>query len=167
MHIDLDQEQITRLIAAGRYLARLHRNRDDLTGSVARELLEVTAVALGSVVRAIEFDDRAQAAFERDMNISDITFEYCGGMFPNQAWGVAFGRPFYFRARHGDWELRLALPGQRWEDAIAAGRVIDHGVDDQAGCWEVGDLRVFVQALLLRIGSLAAGKGLDKTPSWG
>lgn len=35
----------------------------------------------------------------------------CGGMCPTQAEGTIHGNPFYFRARHGIWQLTVVEPG--------------------------------------------------------
>lgn len=40
------------------------------------------------------------------------TIDYVGGACPTQAWGrTADDRPFYFRARHGEWTLEIGNTG--------------------------------------------------------
>lgn len=64
----------------------------------------------------------------------------CGGM-PNQFEGIVNGRAFYFRARHGSWYLRLALPGYGKDDIFDHGETVAHGDDDSAGWWEEPEAR--------------------------
>lgn len=40
-----------------------------------------------------------------------LVIETCGGVVPTQATGFMDGHPFYFRARHGDWDLNVTEPG--------------------------------------------------------
>lgn len=35
---------------------------------------------------------------------------YLGGACPTQAEGTMWGNPFYFRARHGYWDLTVTVP---------------------------------------------------------
>ena len=35
-----------------------------------------------------------------------------GGYCPCQATGAIYGNPFYFRARHGEWTIEIARPGE-------------------------------------------------------
>ena len=42
----------------------------------------------------------------------DLIVHSFGGMCPTQADGVIYGHSFYFRARHGDWELTVAPSGE-------------------------------------------------------
>lgn len=49
---------------------------------------------------------------------------YLGGACPTQAEGTIFGNPFYFRARHGTWDLTVTVPGSdpvmpaEWADVL-------------------------------------------------
>lgn len=52
--------------------------------------------------------------------------ETCHGM-PNQFDGLIDGKPFYFRARHGSWDLSVE------------GRVVADGEDPEAGWWHGDD----------------------------
>lgn len=49
-----------------------------------------------------------EAASEQD---AGLLVDTLGGMCPTQAEGTMGGNPFYFRARHGSWELRVVKPG--------------------------------------------------------
>jgi len=67
------------------------------------------------------------------------------GQMPNQAFGELEGKPFYFRARHGGWCLRVAEKGA---DPVADGVVIAHGENELAGWWDEGDARKFLEIVL-------------------
>lgn len=41
-----------------------------------------------------------------------IEIDSIGGFCPCQASGKIHGNPFYFRARHGEWTLEVARPGE-------------------------------------------------------
>lgn len=74
----------------------------------------------------------------------EITTTYFG-MMPNQAQGMLNGKPFYFRARHGEWALRVAT--EESKDAVL-GKCIASGKDKNAGWWEENETKAFVEALL-------------------
>lgn len=64
-----------------------------------------------------------------------FTVTQIGGYCPCQADGVFYGFPFYFRARHGDWTLDVALPGN---DPVCASAPVYHaeGNDPKNGWME-------------------------------
>lgn len=90
--------------------------------------------------------------------VKDFNITRLAGMMPNQAHGycsiegeAGFGRSWCFRARHGQWELRISsttASGDAEEDLAAAvrGEVFSSGADDQAGWWDGRDLTLRVVA---------------------
>lgn len=72
--------------------------------------------------------------------------ETCG-MMPNQAEGTIDGNPWYFRARHGSWDMCIVKPGH---DPVASGPAHREGAilyyrsgdDERAGWWDKFDDRV-------------------------
>lgn len=60
---------------------------------------------------------------------------------PNQFEGIVDGRAFYFRARHGEWSLRLAHPGYGQDDIFDHGETVAHGESDEAGWWKEPEAR--------------------------
>ena len=80
-----------------------------------------------------------------------MTFKIDTGKFgsmPNQAEGTVHGKPFYFRARHGGWSLRVAPPGG---DPVVYGEVVANGEDPSAGWWEEKEARDFLTGLLEKV----------------
>lgn len=56
---------------------------------------------------------------------------------PNQVEGeLDDGRPFYFRARHGYWDLYIGEPGQT-VDNMDIDTPVAEGENDRAGWWDV------------------------------
>ena len=63
------------------------------------------------------------------------------GMMPTQGYGKILGFPFYFRARHGDWVLRVSKPGQDPVGVEARNAVyFAEGEEDSNGCMETVDV---------------------------
>jgi hypothetical protein len=60
------------------------------------------------------------------------------GAMPNQIHGVLNGRPFYFRARHGEWSLH-------YTDTET---LIENGASVWAGWWEPEEALAFCESLL-------------------
>ena len=86
------------------------------------------------------------------MNIG-VKFTQVGGMMPNQAEGTFNGVPFYFRARHGNWQLYVGEP--IFEHApIAEGTggpsylFPDHSYRCEPGWWDDHFVKAFVANLL-------------------
>lgn len=77
------------------------------------------------------------------MNYSITTNKF--GSMPNQAYGELNGDPFYFRARHGGWCLRIAEKG---DDPGANGVVVANGENERAGWWEEDEARKFLEEVL-------------------
>ena len=78
-------------------------------------------------------------------------FTYVGGACPTQAWGrTADGRPFYFRARHGEWALTIGeapwsediLEWPVWPEPYAK------GADKTYGFMDNQDVRLLVCSML-------------------
>lgn len=61
-------------------------------------------------------------------------------MMPNQFHGMLDGRPFYFRARHGRYELRLGPEGGDFDSAVN-GEIVDEAEVKDAGWWEEAHAR--------------------------
>lgn len=60
---------------------------------------------------------------------------------PNQFEGLIDGKPFYFRARHKEWELRIAEPGA---DPVDGERIAE-GKHETAGWWTRQDAEKFLR----------------------
>ena len=60
------------------------------------------------------------------------------GMMPNQATGALDGKPFYWRARHGAWTLRVD------------GQILEDCEEDGAGWWANDTCRKKLTAILER-----------------
>lgn len=81
-----------------------------------------------------------------------FTVESIGGACPTQADGrTGEDRPFYFRARHGWWALKLGPVGAPtcyvdWPDGVA--ELIAEGDDPSAGFMEWDDVLVHLDAHL-------------------
>ena len=77
-----------------------------------------------------------------------------GGMCPTQSEGTMSGNPYYFRARHGQWELRAVKPGcdpvwpKNKEDML-----LNWGGDDPSNGWMA---EPDVMAILQRASELLA-----------
>jgi hypothetical protein len=61
------------------------------------------------------------------------------GMMPNQIEGTLNGKPFYFRARHGGWTLRVSPEDEE---------VIDSGESPSAGWWSQEEAVAFCKQIL-------------------
>ena len=67
--------------------------------------------------------------------MTPIVISAIGGSCPFQADGSFYGNPFYFRARHGDWTLEVAAPG---EDPVCNPSLFyADGDDDTCGYMEL------------------------------
>jgi hypothetical protein len=85
-------------------------------------------------------DECARVAYHERMARINASRAYrvdsIGGICPTQSEGMtAFGRPFYFRARHGDWTLEFGGHGDpadlhRWRSE----ELIAEGDDPSQGC---------------------------------
>lgn len=82
------------------------------------------------------------------MNVTDFNISHLGGMMPNQAYGwcavdgCVFNRSWFFRARHGQWELRIGP--KPVDNSEFDGEVVACGVDDYAGGWGGRELALCV-----------------------
>ena len=72
-----------------------------------------------------------------------IVFTSCGGKCPNQAEGTINGVPFYFRARHGEWQLHV---GAETPEEVC-GPMVAEGTDrvngEEGGYWTAEETRDF------------------------
>lgn len=78
---------------------------------------------------------------------------------PNQFEGIVDGRAFYFRARHGEWSLRIAPPGFGQDDIFDHGEVVAFGEDDNAGWWEEPEARAALARAIEQYRSLPQEDG--------
>lgn len=69
--------------------------------------------------------------------------------FPNQFEGIVDGKPFYFRARHGEWYLSVNEDGSG-DGRGLDGRMVAEGCGDNEpdGHWEPEAAEVFVRKQL-------------------
>lgn len=69
--------------------------------------------------------------------------------FPNQFEGIVDGKPFYFRARHGDWYLKVNENAQGDLEGTD-GRIVAEGCGDNEpdGGMDPDEAEVFVRKLL-------------------
>lgn len=74
-----------------------------------------------------------------------IAVDTINGMMPTQAEGHFDDCPFYFRARHGEWDLDVCRPGG---DPVWPKDPIYHaeGDDPSEGCMEDGEVRKILAA---------------------
>jgi hypothetical protein len=73
-----------------------------------------------------------------------FTIENLGGAAPIQASGrLRDGRPFYFRARHGEWEIEVGPPGGAVDGAGVGERrwLVAKGADRSGGYMPEEDVR--------------------------
>jgi hypothetical protein len=74
------------------------------------------------------------------------------GSMPNQAEGTLNGQPFYFRARHGGWVLRVSPRKQDlWDMSCPDTRIVAHGEHAHAGWWENDEARAFLETTLMEL----------------
>ena len=84
---------------------------------------------------------------ERGLPPQILEISSLGGACPTQAEGYLWGKPFYFRARHGEWSISVA---ETYEEAVRAnGTAVDFtghvycvngGEDDSGGYMENEDV---------------------------
>lgn len=85
--------------------------------------------------------------------LGSYAVEFVGGLVPTQAWGrTGQDRPFYFRARHGDWTLHVGEKG--WPTDLVAwpedGTLIARGYDPTGGCMDEFEVQQILDAWLGR-----------------
>ncbi len=72
---------------------------------------------------------------------------------PNQIEGeLGDGRPFYFRGRHGHWELCIGQPGETVDGMDIDDPAVE-GDDDLAGWWDVDYAEQFCRDRLAEVAS--------------
>jgi len=87
-----------------------------------------------------------------------LVIESIGGVCPTQAEGEMDGHPFYFRARHGNWDLCVVKPGadpvmpQDWNDVV----LHRSGNDPTDGWMEIEDVKSILQSAYDEIRNAAA-----------
>lgn len=85
--------------------------------------------------------------------MSGYTVDELGGACPTQATGhLADGRPFYFRARHGEWTLHVGPVGASDADDFRGNWIIEDacevasGDDDTNGYMNDAEVRAILDA---------------------
>jgi hypothetical protein len=76
-----------------------------------------------------------------------FSIDALGGECPTQAWGrLDDGRPFYFRARHGEWDLEIGPIGADTDGSwIGELRwVVARGIDPTGGRMPDEDVRAIL-----------------------
>lgn len=118
------------------------------------KFVDRTCEKCGAEYEALEFWTRILCdrclTLERDAHMAEINavrgyrVSTIGGACPTQATGrTATGRPFYFRARHGDWTLQVG-DEVAWPEDYAAwpgfGMWLGGGNDETGGFMEEADV---------------------------
>ena len=126
--------------------------------------LEITEEETGVTGEALRefFFRRLKKVFEQSLSPQILEVTSLGGACPTQAEGYIWGKPFYFRARHGEWSLAVAETNA---DAVSASSIdfsrgvyfVTEGEDDSGG-WMEGEA---VLKLLW-----AAMKTREDYPNW-